>query len=125
MSELLVGMVTAPTVMEVCVGEPLTAGAPLTAAPLPLATALAVTMPDTTVTALAPVKFPAGKDAGNVNEVEAGLCVVGEPVMATVTTVLLVRVTVPVDNPGGRLVANVVVKSPSVILAAYVSLARV
>ena len=121
---MLVGMVTAPTVMEVAVGEPLTAGKPLTAAPSPLATALAVTMPDTPVTALAPVKFPAGKDVGNVNVVVVGLCVVGVPVMGTVTAVDVWE-TVPVDNPGGRLVANVVVKSPSVILAAYVSLARV
>ena len=83
------------------VGVPLTAGAE-TAAPLPLATALAVTVPDGVILAAAPVTCEDGMLAGKEIFTGFALYVVGVPVMATVTTVLPVRVTVPRDNPAGK-----------------------
>ena len=115
-------MVTAFTVMLVCVGLPFTVGAALTAAPSPLSTALVMTEPDRVIAAVAPVTFAAGMDVGSVNMIALLLYVVGVPVMATVTTVPLVRCAVPAVNPGGRFVTA---KLDAVIDEAYVPLVSV
>jgi len=96
-------MVTSFTVMLLKVGVPLTVGAPLTAAPSPIATALAVTVPVSDIAFVAPVTFAAGILLGNVIVLVFTLYVVGVPVIATVTTVPLVRVAVPAVRPGGKL----------------------
>ena len=94
-------MVTAFTVMLVCVGVPFTVGAPLTAAPSPRATALAETIPVGVIAAVAPVTFACGIEAGSVTFTALALYVVGVPVIVTVTTVPLVLVAVAAVNPAG------------------------
>ena len=99
----LVGMVTAFTVMLFGVGVPLTVGAPLTAAPLPLATDPTVIVPVGVIALVAPVTFEAGILVGSVTVPVLPLYAVGVPEMVTVTIVLLVRVAVPAVSPAGRL----------------------
>ena len=99
----LVGIVTMFTVILFCVGVPLTVGAPLTAAPSPIATALAVTVPVGVIAHIEPVTLVAEILVGSVIVLVLALYVVGVPVMGTVTTVLFVLVAVPAVNPGGRL----------------------
>jgi len=99
-----VGMVTAFTVMLVCVGVPFTVGAPLTAAPVPIATALAVTVPVGVILAVAPVTLAMGILAGSVIVRVFALYVVGAPVIFTVTTVPFAALTaVAAVSPGGKL----------------------
>jgi hypothetical protein len=118
----LVGMVTAFTVMLVCVGVPLTVGASLTAAPSPFDTSLAETVPVGVIAAVASVTFACGKLAGSVIFTALALYVVGVPVIATVTTVPLVLTAVPAVNPAG---SPDTAKLAAVIDAAYVPLVSV
>ena len=93
--------VTAPTVIAFAKGVPLCAGVD-TVAPSPIATALAAIVPDTATAAVAPVTFPCGIVAGLVMDAVLVFAVVGVPVMATVTTVPLVRVAEPTVSPAGN-----------------------
>ena len=93
---------TAITVIDAAAGVPLTTKAVDTAAPSPIATALAVTVPDTVTAAVAPVTFACATVEGTVIVLVLALYVVGVPVIGTVTTVLLVRTAVPAVSPGGR-----------------------
>ena len=108
--------VTAFTVIEVDKGVPLTVGVD-TAAPSPIATALAVTVPDTATAAVASVTFACAMVEGTVIAVVFALANLGAPLMVIVTTVLLVRVaasaTIPLGNPE-------MAKLAAVIVAAYV-----
>ena len=108
--------------MLLAVGVPLTAGA-VTVAPSPLATALAVIVPETlTAPPVTPVKLACGIVEGRVMVTALVLAVVGVPVMATVTTVPLVRVTVPDDSPAGK---PCTAKLAAVMVVLYVPLASV
>jgi len=60
-------------------------------------------MPVGIIVLVAPVTLDAGILVGSVTFLELALYVVGVPVIVTVTTVLLVRVAVPADKPGGKL----------------------
>ena len=113
--------VDAFTVIEFCVGVPFTVGV-VTVDPSPIATALAVIVPDTATAAVAPVTFPCGIVAGLVMDAVLVFAVVGVPVMATVTTVPLVRVAVPAVNPAG---SPDTAKFAAVMLEAYVPLLKV
>ena len=93
-----------------------------TAAPSPLSTGPAETVPETGTAAPAPVTLAAATVVGTVMFATVALAAVGVPVMATVTTVLLVRVTVPEDSPAGRLDTA---KLALVRLEEYVPLVRV
>ena len=115
-------MVTAFTVMLVCVGVPLTVGTPLTAAPSPLATALALTVPVGVIAAVAPVTLPCGIEAGSPIFTALALYVVGVPDMETVTTVLLVLTAVAAVNPAG---SPETAKLAGVIVVAYCPLVSV
>jgi len=114
--------VTAPTVIEFCVGVPLTAGVD-TVAPSPIATALVESVAGVTDTLeVAPVTLANGtadtgdKVAPTVEEV------VGAPLMAMVTTVLLVRTAAAALSPAGR---PSIIKCDAVIDEAYVPLESV
>jgi len=117
--------VTAFTVMVVCVGGVvvLAVGAAVIVAPSPRATALADTVPDTATAAPAPVTFACAMVAGRVRDAALALNVVGVPEMATVTTVLLVRVADPTVSPAGNPV--IPVKFAPVMGLAYVPLLNV
>ena len=116
-------MVTAFTVMLVCVGLPFTVGAALTAAPAPLSTALATTEPDGIIALPdAPEMFVTGMEVGSVIVLGVVVAVLSVPVTGTVTTVPFVRCAVPAVNPGGRLE---IVKSAGVMVEAYVPLESV
>ena len=93
-----------------------TVGAPLTDAPSPLATALAVTVPVGVIALVALTTLRAGILAGNVTVLVLALYVVGVPVIGTVTTVALVRTAVPEVKPGGKLLTA---KSAVVIVNSY------
>ena len=62
-----------------------------------------MTVPVGVIALVAPVTLEAGMLDGSVSILVLVLTVVGVHVIATVTTVLLVRVAVPVVRPGGRL----------------------
>jgi len=112
--------VTATTVIDVAVGMPvgvsLTAGID-TVAPSPIATALAVTVPDTVTAAVAPLTFSCATVEGIVIVLALALYVVGAPVIGTVTVVMPVSVAVPAVNPSGN---PLTAKFAGVIVAAYV-----
>ena len=93
--------VTTPTVIPVCVGVPLTAGT-LTAAPSPLATALATTVPVGIMAGVWTVTCEDGMLTGRVIVLVLALYAVGLPETATVTTVLFVRTAAATISPGGR-----------------------
>ena len=95
------GIVTVFTVMLLAVGEPFTVGGPETAAPSPLATALAVTVPVVEIGEVAPVTLTAGMTPGTLIVVPE-LAVVGVPLIGTVTTVELVLTAVPAVTPAGK-----------------------
>ena len=97
----LSGMVTTLTVMLFAVLLS-SVGALLTATPSPIATALVVTVPVGVIALVAPVTLEAGMLDGRESVVVLALTVVGVPVIATVTTVSLVRTAVPAISPGGR-----------------------
>ena len=119
----LVGMVRAFTVILYAVLL-CSVGTPLTVAPSPLATALAVTVPVGVIALVAPVTLRAGILVGSVMSLVLALYVVGVPVIGTVTSVLLVRTAVPRFKPGGRL-GLLTAKSAGVIDEAYVPFASV
>ena len=99
---LLPVMLSVFSVMPVDVGVPLDVGAPLTAAPSPIPTLLALTVPETATAAVAPVTLAAATVPGIVRVRLLALYALGAPVIGTVTTVLLVRVAVPALSPPGR-----------------------
>ena len=107
--------VTPPTVMLLAVGEPLTAGC-VTVAPSPLAMLIATVGAVGTIAADAPVMLAAGIVSGNVSVAAVSVAAVGVPVMATVTTVALVRVAAAAVNPAGK---PVMAKWAAVMVAAY------
>jgi len=115
----LVGIVTALTVMLFAVGVPLMVGAPLTAAPSPLFTALAVIAPVVGIAIVAFVTLDTGILVGSVTVLVLALYTVGVPVTGMVTTVSLVRTAVPAVSPGGRFDTE---KSEAVIVLEYVLL---
>ena len=94
-------MVTALEVRYVAV-NPVGVDGPLTAAPAPRATALAVTVPARGIWLVAPVTLAGGIFVDSVILVVLELAVVGVPVMGMVTTVLFVRTAVPAVSPGGK-----------------------
>ena len=113
----LVGMVTVFTVMLVWVGVPFTVGAPLTAAPSPLAIGPTGTVPVGVILAVAPTTLAWGMLVGRVALTELALYAVGVPVIGTVTSVALVRTAVPAVSPAG---SPVTAKLAAVMEAAYV-----
>ena len=113
--------VTAPTVIEVCVGVPLTAGV-VTVAPVPLATSLTVALPVTATAAVAPDIFAAGIKVAAVIVAMLVVWVVGVPLILTLTTVLLYLDIVPAVNPAG---SPDTAKLDDVMLEAYVPLLNV
>ena len=109
--------------LEVGGVDVLAVGAAVIVAPSPRATALAVIVPDTATAAVAPVTFACAMVAGLVTFAVLVFAVVGVPVMATVTTVPLVRVADPTVSPAGNPV--IPVKLAPVMELAYVPLLNV
>jgi len=94
-------VVSAFTVMEFSVGVPFTVGA-FTADPSPIATALAVIVPDTATAAVAPVTLPCATVEGAVMFGAVVEAVVGAPDILMVTVVAFVRDAVAAVNPAGN-----------------------
>jgi len=93
--------VTAPTVMLLDVGVPLTLGC-VTVAPSPIATALAVIVPDTATAAVALLTFACATVEGKLIVAVLVEAVVGVPEMVKVTTVPLVLFVAETLKPAGN-----------------------
>ena len=96
-------ILTEYTVMLFCVGVPFTVGAQHTAAPSPLATALAVTMPTHGITSIAPDTLATSMLFGSSTVCGLTVYIFGFPVMAMVTTPSLIRTAGAWFKPGGKL----------------------